>query len=75
MSRHVDIYSNGICYCSVCAPIAMPVGEVEELTNLQNPTGTKSKWMLSDDEKFRTGEQNPHPCDQVDSCQHWLMVC
>ena len=75
MGKHIDIYSSGICYCSVCAPVGMPIGEVEELTNSQSPAGISPPWSLDGAEIFKTGEPNPHPCEEIDDCQHWLMSC
>ena len=75
MGKHVDIYSKGIVHCSVCAPRDIPIGEVEELTNMQNPTGIESRWQLSGDKEFASGQSNPSACDELDGNLHWLMVC
>jgi hypothetical protein len=71
-TRAVNIYSNGVVHCSVCAPADMSREEVERAVNAQNPTGLDTGWKVSD-EPFRTGEANPHLAG--DCGQHWLMVC
>jgi hypothetical protein len=71
--RTVNVYSNGIVHCSVCAPKDMEREEVERLTNLANLSGTTHGWRVSDDLTFASGEPNPH--DAGDCGRHWLMVC
>jgi hypothetical protein len=72
----IEIYANGICYCSVCAPKEMTAGEITIAVNLKNPTGTRDEWEVSSDKTFRTGESSPCPCEKKPNThQHWLMVC
>ncbi len=71
----VEIYSNGIVSCSVCAPTTMSREDVEVEVNARNPSGIRSSWSISKDEKFATGETNPAPCDDSDARVHYLMEC
>ena len=65
----------GLCACSVCAPAAMQRDAVERAVNLQNPTGISSRWHISEDTHFATGETNPSPCQDVANRTHWLLSC
>lgn len=69
----IQIYSNGIIHCSVCAPKDMDRAIMTTYTNFKNPTGG-SPWVISD-EKFRTGEDNPCQCNDDGGRLHYLMVC
>jgi hypothetical protein len=53
----------------------MTVEEVVNAINLQNPTGISSKWQISENEKFRSGEPNPCVCERDPDRRHYLMVC
>lgn len=74
MSNKVHIYSNGICYCSVCAPKKMKIEEVERQVNLNNPSGV-GPWKLSEDKKFSSGEPMPRQCEDNRDRLHYLFVC
>jgi len=68
------IYSNGICYCSVCTNIR-DANRVAEVVNELNPTGIHSIWK-KDDKKFADGHENPCLCNTHPSThQHFLLVC
>ncbi len=69
------IYSSGVVCASVCAPKEMPVTEIEEDVNLQLPTGIDSKWKISKDATFKTGEKNPHECEKDEKKLHYLLNC
>lgn len=72
----VIIYANGLCCCSVCAPIKYTAEMVEQEVNKINPTGIDSKWFVSKDKEFNSGQPNPCPCNDPGSGrQHWLMNC
>lgn len=71
----VQIYSDGLVYCSVCAPKDMPIEEVTTEVNRQQPTGIASQWRLSEDKTFRGGEPNPCPCEADDTRIHYLFDC
>lgn len=73
--KTVHIYAQGFVCCSVCAPGDIPVKEVESVVNAINPTGIESPWRLSEDEAFRDGSKNPHPCEQSPDRSHYLMSC
>jgi hypothetical protein len=71
----VDIYSRGMCHCSVCVPKDADVAEIESQVNEKNPTGIRSQWKVDKSAKFATGESNPHPCEHSAERLHYLMVC
>lgn len=71
----VMIYSDGLVYCSVCAPKDMPIEEVTTEVNRQQPTGIASQWHLSEDKTFRDGLPNPTPCEVESSRIHYLFNC
>lgn len=73
--KTVEIYSMGMCFCSVCAPKEMDAFRLAKIVNEINPTGIESKWAMSTDPTFKTGEKNPCDCPETDKKQHWLMVC
>lgn len=70
----VNVYTFGVCHCSVCAPDDMPPAEVIERANALHPTGLDHGWALSE-EKFAGGQDNPCKCNHDDRCLHYLMVC
>jgi len=73
--EELEIYCNGIVHCSICTNIK-DLKRIEELVNLKNPTGIRSKWEISKNKTFRTGEPNPCPCDKKPKTHmHYLMVC
>ena len=69
-----EIYSNGICACSVCSDET----DIDALTievNMQNPTGLSHGWKLAEG-SFKNGESNPHPCEHNPSThKHYLFIC
>lgn len=73
--EEVVIYSQGIVACSVCAPISMPVAEVEAQVNEMSPIGPTLQWHVSPDKTFLTGEPNPFPCPDNSNRLHYLLVC
>lgn len=70
----VTVYSAGICFASVCAPVGMTLAEIERLANLQVPTGV-GPWRKSHDEAFANGSPNPCPCEMTSSRVHYLLSC
>jgi hypothetical protein len=70
----IEIYNMGIVHCSVCVPNDMSREEVVAAVNNKSPTGIKNGWLIHSD-KFRTGEENPHPCKTDTNRLHYLMVC
>ena len=69
----VNIYAWGACYLSCCATKTFDRDAVEHDVNKQHPTGV-GPWTVSG-ENFKTGEPNPHQCEDDESRQHWLMSC
>jgi hypothetical protein len=59
--KEVDIYCIGPLSCSVCSSLS-PEETVKRVNEL-HPSGTTNGWVISD-EKFKTGQDNPCPCDQ-----------
>jgi len=71
----VEVYRSGLAHCSVCAPKSMSREDVERYTNMNLPTGISSKWMISTDPKFATGDPNPTACERDSTRMHYLMEC
>lgn len=69
----IQIYSNGLIYCSVCAPSDFSREEVERQVNLENPSGV-TPWRI-DKENFSDGKTNPSPCEKDKGRTHYLMSC
>ncbi len=66
-------YSMGICYASVCTNLS--VAAAERKLNLSEPAGPGLRWKHAD-EKFRTGEDNPCPCEtHPETHKHYLFSC
>ena len=72
----VFIYAQGLVHCSVCAPKHFTASEVEKAVNRQLPTGISSRWEVSDDKTFVTGEENGGivHCSKGET-RHWLLSC
>lgn len=73
--REVNVYSVGLCHCSVCAPADMSRKDVEAMVNYLNPTGIQSKWVIDLSPTFLDGSENGRlqTCEGVPT-RHWLMV-
>ena len=71
------VYASGLPVCSVCIPEDMPEDRMEELTNKQNPTGVDSKWKVSKDKEFVSGEPMPNKCEKYpqEKRLHYLLNC
>lgn len=72
MPDKFTVYADGLCYCSVCTNL--PAEKVADRANAENPTGTRTRWELSED-RFKTGEPNPCQCEKDPECKHYLLVC
>lgn len=70
----VQVYSNGLCYCSVCVKATMSREDIVKEVNNLNPSGTHRDWTISA-ECFQGGEFNPRPCEQDCTRLHFLMEC
>lgn len=68
-----DIYSEGICYMSVCTNL--PVEQVAEVANRLRPSGIGSKWEVSRDKHFHSGQPNPCKCELNADRIHVLLEC
>lgn len=65
-------YSVGLCFASVCTSLSL--SESTQRLNLEYSTGV-GPWEKSD-EKFRTGDSNPCPCNEnPQTHKHYLFVC
>lgn len=75
MKEDIMIYSNGILACSVCVPKKLSKRVIERAVNELNPTMTSTRWKISKDKTFRTGESNPCKCNEEPGRLHYLMEC
>lgn len=67
-------YAEGICCSSVCT--SLEPKEAERVMNQLYPTGIGSKWKISKDKTFKTGEANGCACeDKPETHKHYLFVC
>jgi len=72
----VEVYSNGIVSCSACADNSLSIREITKEVNRINPSEISSKWKLSKDKNFKSGETNPCPCENFPyTRKHYLFVC
>lgn len=67
------VYSSGLCMASVCSK--EPVPDMLRSVNLQNPTGISSRWELSKNPTFASGEPNPMQCPDDPDRKHYLLEC
>lgn len=72
--KPVEIYSNGLIYCSACADAELTSEEVAQSVNALNPTGLAEEWVPSPDATFRNGEPNPCACNTDAARKHWLLT-
>ena len=69
-------YSIGITSCSVCADNNLSIEEIVAYINETEPTEIDSKWEVSKDKKFKSGEANPCECDKFpNERKHYLLNC
>lgn len=74
--KNVIIYSEGICSLSVCVNKNFTVKQITDEINKIHPTGIKSKWSLSKNKTFRTGELNGCECNEHPTKRkHYLFNC
>lgn len=73
--NEVWVYAAGIITCSVCAPGGMDRDVIERQVNHKVPTGIPSKWRITDETHFRTGETMPGDCPDAPGRKHWLLHC
>lgn len=71
----LHVYAVGLCNASLCCPAEWDASRVLKEINHQEPTGLDHGWAHTGC-KFRTGETNPCPCDQLPyTRKHWLVEC
>ena len=71
----LEVYSHGVVHCSICTNIDS-ISLIENLVNAKNPTGIRSRWKVSKQIAFDSGQPNPCPCDQKpETHKHYLMEC
>lgn len=75
IDNEVWVYAVGILSCSVCAPGGMDRDVVARQVNAKTPTGISSKWRISEDTHFVTGETMPCTCQDAPDRKHWLLAC
>jgi hypothetical protein len=73
--KEIEIISMGISSASVCADENLSIKEITEFLNGSYPTGISSKWRLSKDKVFRTGESMPCSCEENKGRKHYLFNC
>jgi hypothetical protein len=71
----MEIYAEGICSMSVCVLKGWDRSRIEGEANRRRPTGIKSRWKISEDLMFRTGQPNPNPCEHDCARLHYLLAC
>lgn len=71
----ITIYAKGLVACSVCAPENVTREAIERYVNEHNPTGIESKWKISKDKKFASGEPMPNKCETARDRLHYLLNC
>ena len=71
----VKVYAHGLPTCSACIIKGLTKEEIETEINLVNPTGIDSKWSISKDKTFKTGEKIPHQCENEPNKEHYLFNC
>ena len=71
----VQVYSWGLVSLSACAPKDMPIADVTREMNAQHPTGISSKWDVSDEKTFASGQPMPCPCESDADRLHYLFHC
>ncbi len=69
-----EIYRVGLCRMSLCTGIKS-IAAIEARANAEYPTGIQSRWKLSKDTTFATGEPNPCPCNNGGYRKHYLLSC
>lgn len=74
MVKDFVAYSVGLCQASACTSLS--VEEAAVRMNAEHPTGISSRWEMSSDPTFATGQTNPCPCDEHSvTHKHYLFTC
>lgn len=73
-TANFTVYAQGICMASVCS--SLPAEDIAWRMNDEEPTGIASRWVLSKEPTFSTGEPNPTPCNcNPETHMHYLLEC
>lgn len=73
--KDIEIYSEGLCALSVCVPNNATREEIERAVNAVHPSGIDSRWKISVDKTFKTGNPNPCDCEHTPTRKHYLLNC
>lgn len=71
----IIIYSMGICSMSICVKKDLKKAFIEKEINKMSPSGVPTKWQISKDKTFRSGQTNPCQCKENDNRLHYLLNC
>lgn len=69
-----EVYAWGLVSTSVCTDLT-DKEEIEDEVNRVHPTGIDSRWKISDEPTFRTGEPNGKVCEDNPTRHHYLLHC
>jgi len=70
----IVIIATGLVYTSVCTRLSDE--KAEKWLNRNQPTGISSKWSVSKDKTFGSGEPNPCKCQKwPETHRHMLFSC
>lgn len=76
LMEKVEVISIGFVYASICVANDITLKEALKIFNNEHPTGISSKWHLSENKKFRSGQLNPCLCDDYPNTRkHYLLNC
>lgn len=70
---HFRVYARGLVHLSVCSDL--PISEVLERANQEEPTGIESRWTLDPAGTFSDGIPNPARCTTDPDRRHYLLSC
>jgi hypothetical protein len=74
VAEEFTVYGYGLVYASVCT--TLPAAQVADRMDATCPTGISSRWQLSADERFASGQPNPCPCERNPATHtHYLLEC
>lgn len=73
--NYIQVYSQGTCCMSICAPKGATIKDIEIFANQYSPTGIASKWKISEDKTFARGEPMPCVCSYNENKMHYLLNC
>jgi hypothetical protein len=63
----------GLVTTSVCTSLSRK--DATARLNREMPTGISSRWVISTDKTFATGEKHPHQCATFPAHKHYLFNC